>query len=215
MSCFEQSTFLQNAAIVNQEILLRACTKMNWQTEQRNGELWVSQSQSQATLFGEPILRLKGNTVIWNTYYQTNGMQQVDALRSTYMQLYNEMRVEYAREAILSEFRKVGFSFVDDLQFHANDFEKYRFSMKGRSKLKGETEPVSSIQFTILSDGTVRTSSDYIPEDIHILADEAMATLENTFGNPRAIQPKDIPAKYRGKTFCHAKTNVQLKQGRK
>ncbi len=215
MSCFEQSTFLQNAGVMNQDLLIQACKELKWKAEMRNGELWVSQTGQLAMMVGEPMLRLIGNTVIWNRYYQHEGQQKADALRSTYLKLEAEMRVEYARTGILEAFRKAGFSYVEDIRFRPDEKQKHRFFMKGRSKLPQETEPAASNQFTILSDGTVQTSSDYIPEDIHILADKAMEELEAAFGNRRSIEPKNIPAKYCSKAFCHRKDVIELRQGKK
>ena len=216
MSCFEQSTFLQNVGIVDQQLLIQACAALQWRTETLGKELRVFPPENLMTYFqGEPALRVRGNTIIWNSYFQKDGAQKADALRLAYMQAYHAMRVQYALEAIVTSFHKIGFSRLEDFQFQPNDQEKHRFFMKGRSKLQGETEPTATIQFTILADGTVRTSSDYIPEDVHVLADQAMAMLEEAFGNPRSIQPKDIPAKYRNKAFCHRQDVIELRQGKK
>ncbi len=216
MSCFESSVFLQNSAIMDQAILVQACEKMNWKTIQRPNELWIlPPNASQTPIRNAPLIKLRGNKVTWNTYYMKDGSQKVDSLRETYQEVYNEMRVNYAFTAIKEAFKKIGFSYLEDLHFQENNEEKHRFFMKGRSKLKNETEPNSKIKFTILNDGTVRTSSDYIPEDIHILADQAMAEMETIFGNTRIVTPKKIPAKYIGKTFCHAKNVISLKQGKK
>ena len=82
--------------------------------------------------------------------------------------------------------------------------------MVGRSKLKDETEPISQIKFTILKDGSVKTDSDYIPKDIHELADKAMESLESVFGNKREINGKEIPLKYKHKTFCENKKTISI-----
>jgi hypothetical protein len=215
MSCFEQSTFLQNVGSLDQKLLIQACSTLQWKSELRGAELWVyPPAHLQAHFLGEPALRVLGNTIVWNSYFQKDGAQKADALREAYTEAYHVMRVQYAREAILTAFHAIGFTQLEDFQFQPNETEKHRFFMKGRSKIQGETEPTASIQFTILADGTVRTSSDYIPEDIHLLADQAMASLEQAFGNVRSISPKDIPAKYRSKAFCHRQDVIQLRQGK-
>lgn len=218
MSCFESSIFLQNAALMDRSLLIAACEKLGWQAQERGPEIWITPPQARQSFLqaiNEPILRLRGNTVTWNTYYYQQGKQDVQQLQAVYDQLQKEMRVEYARTAILTEFKRVGFHFLDDLHFRPTEQEKHRFFMKGESKLKDETERVAKIRFTILEDGTVRTDSDYIPEDIHRLADDAMAALEAAFSNPRKISPKEIPAKYLHKAFCHRKDVIQLRQGKK
>jgi hypothetical protein len=63
----------------------------------------------------------------------------------------------------------------------------------------------------IQADGTILTDSNYIPADVHDSADEAMEALEGKMGNKRAIQPKEIPAHYRHKAYCHPKTVIQNK----
>lgn len=216
MSCFEQSVFLQNATQMDQTLLIQACEQMNWKTKQFGQELWIIPADTNTHQFrNEPIIKLRGNKVTWNSYYMKDGRQKVEALRESYQEIYHEMRVKYALEAIKTAFKKIGFSYLEDLNFQANSAEKHRFYMKGRSKTKEETEPIAKIKFTILHDGTVRSSSDYIPEDIHILADQAMEVLEAAFGCTRTITPKEIPAKYIGKTFCHNKNVIQIKQGKK
>ena len=79
--------------------------------------------------------------------------------------------------------------------------------------MENEEENKTEIQFTILNDGSVVTDSNYIPEDIHKLADEAMLKMDNAFGNKRRegieIKRKEVPIKYQGKTQCTV--NGQLK----
>lgn len=215
MSCFESSTFIPTHEVLNQDLLIQACEKLNWQYQLKNNELVVTHAGQAGNLRGETAIRVKGNQVVWNSYYMKDGASRVDALRNEYQKLYLELRVEYARKAIISEFKKRGFSLLTDLHFQPNEKEKHRFIMKGRSKLKGETEPIAKIKFTILADGTIQTDSNYIPEDVHKLADEAMAAIESHLGTQRDIKPKDIPAKYRNKAFCKRQDVIQLRQGKK
>jgi hypothetical protein len=189
---------------------------MNWRAEDRQGTLWIFPGHIDPARFGnEPVLKLQGNTIAWNSYYLQNSQQLVDELRGSYQEMYREMRVEYARTAILAAFRKIGFHFLEDLHFRPTGQEKHQFFMKGESKLREEQERTAKIRFTILTDGTVRTDSDYIPEDIHLLADKAMAELEAAFGNARQISPREIPARYLHKAFCHRKDVITLRQGKK
>ena len=95
------------------------------------------------------------------------------------------MNVEYAKETILGEFERVGFSFKRDYDFVPNEQEVDRFFMVGYSKIENEDEKRTEIQFTILNDGAVISDSNYIPEDIHKLADEAMEKIDGAFGTNR------------------------------
>jgi hypothetical protein len=123
---------------------------------------------------------------------------------------FYELNVKYAEESIIREFKKQGWTFKSNDKFKANDNEKVSFYMVGRSKQKEETEPVSQIKFTIFKDGSVKTDSDYIPKDIHELADKAMESLEGVFGNKRKINGKEIPLKYKHKTFCENKKTISI-----
>ena len=99
--------------------------------------------------------------------------------------VFFKLNVVYAKETILKEFEGVGFTFKRDYDFVANNEEVERFYMVGVSKIENEDEKRTEIQFTILNDGTVVTDSNYIPEDIHKLADEAMLKIDSAFGTQR------------------------------
>jgi len=74
--------------------------------------------------------------------------------------------------------------------------------MVGYSKNSKEKEKRTEIKFTILNDGTVVSDTNYLPEDMHKLANEAMAKLEEKLGNKREdrdIVQKQIPIKYQKK----------------
>jgi hypothetical protein len=83
--------------------------------------------------------------------------------------------------------------------------------MIGYSEMLGETDG-TEIEFTIKYDGTIVTDSNYIPEDIHLLADKAMEGIDKAFGTIRRegvhIKRKPIPAQYQGKAYCKAGTLV-------
>ena len=138
-----------------------------------------------------------------------NAKEFVTELQETFFKL----NVVYAKETILKEFEAVGFTFKRDFDFVPTKEEVERFYMVGYSKIENEEENKTEIQFTILNDGTVITDSNYIPEDIHKLADEAMLKMDEAFGNKRRegieIKRKEVPIKYQGKTYCSA--NGQLK----
>ena len=72
--------------------------------------------------------------------------------------------------------------------------------MVGRSKDKNEDEPLAQIKFVILTDGTLATDSDYLPNDVNERAHDAMDVLEQLLGNKRIMTKKtNIPAKYLAK----------------
>ncbi len=206
MSCFESSTFLKNPDIMNQEILISACEKLGWKFTVTGNELTIFQLNSNENLRGEYAMKIVGNKVTYNTYYIQNAQSKVQELENTFY----ELNVKYAEESIIREFKKQGWTFKSNDKFKANETEKVSFYMVGRSKLKEETEPVSQIKFTILKDGSAKTDSDYIPKDIHELADKAMESLESVFGNKREINGKEIPLKYKHKTFCKNKKTISI-----
>ncbi len=206
MSCFESSTFLKNPDIMNQELLISACEKLRWKYTVTGNELTVFQLNSNENLRGEYAMKIVGNKVTYNTYYLQNAQRKVQELQNTFY----ELNVKYAEESIIREFKKQGWTFKSNDKFKANENEKVSFYMVGRSKLKEETEPVSQIKFTLLKDGSVKTDSDYIPKDIHELADKAMESLEGVFGNKREVNGKEIPLKYKHKTFCENKKTISI-----
>lgn len=206
MSCFETSTFAKNIEVMNQEVLIDACKKLGWKYSVTGNELTVYQLDSKENLRGEFAMKIVGNKVTYNTYYLKNAENKVRELQSVFF----ELNIKYAEEAIIREFKKQGWAYKSNDKFKANLEEKVSFYMVGRSKLKEETEPLAQISFTILKDGSVKTDSDYIPKDIHELADKAMESLEGIFGNKRKIIGKDIPLKYKHKTFCENKKTISI-----
>jgi hypothetical protein len=206
MSCFESSTFLKNPDVMNQGILISACEKLGWKYTVTGKELTVFQLNSNENLRGEYAMKIVDNKVTYNTFYLQNAQSKVQELQNTFY----ELNVKYAEESIIREFKKQGWTFKSNDKFKANENDKVSFYMVGRSKLKEETEPVSQIKFTIFKDGSVKTDSDYIPKDIHELADKAMESLESVFGNKREIKGKEIPLKYKLKTFCENKKTISI-----
>jgi hypothetical protein len=202
MSCFESSKFLKNPQVMNQAVLTKACQELGWKYEIRQDELIILNANQKEDLKGEYLLKVKGDVVSYNSYYMKNAKEFVSELQQQFFKL----NIVYAKETILKEFESVGFSFKRDFDFVATEEEVDRFYMVGYSKMENEEENKTEIQFTILNDGSVVTDSNYIPEDIHKLADEAMLKMENAFGNKRRegieIKRKEVPIKYQGKTQC-------------
>ena len=209
MSCFESSKFLKNPQTMNQAVLIKACQELGWKYEIRQDEVIILNANQKEDLKGEYLLKVKGDVVSYNNYYMKNAKEFVTELQETFFKL----NVVYAKETILKEFEAVGFTFKRDFDFVPTKEEVERFYMVGYSKIENEEENKTEIQFTILNDGTVITDSNYIPEDIHELADEAMLKMDEAFGNKRRegteIKRKEVPIKYQGKTYCSA--NGQLK----
>lgn len=206
MSCFETSTFVKNPYLMNQEVLALACDKLGWKYTKSANELTIYHLNGNERLGGEFAMKIVGNKVTYNTYFLKNAKSKINELQS----VFNELNVKYAEESIIREFREQGWSFKSNDKFKANAEEKVGFYMVGRSKLSQETEKVAQIKFTILKDGSVKTDSDYIPRDIHELADKAMLELENKMGSKRKIIGKEIPLKYRHKTFCENKKTISV-----
>lgn len=206
MSCFESSTFVKNPDTMNQEVLINACNKLGWKFSISNNELTIYQLNSNEDLRGEYAMKIIGNKVTYNTYYIQNANSKVSELQNTFY----ELNVKYSEESIIKEFKKQGWTYKSNDKFKPNFDEKISFYMVGRSKLKEETEPISQIKFTIFKDGSIKTDSDYIPKDIHELADKAMLELEKNIGNNRTVQGKEIPLKYKHKTFCENKRTISI-----
>lgn len=213
MSCFESSTFLKSPQVMNQEILKKACEKLHWKFEvklEHNKQvLYVYDTNQKANLKGEFALKVIDNVVTYNSYYMKNGQELIKELESEFYGL----NVIYAKETILREFQAVGFKFLPDLKFIASETEKEKFKMVATTRNSNEADKRTEIEFVIKFDGTIITDSNYIPEDIHKLADEAMLKMDEAFGNKRRegieIKRKEVPIKYQGKTYCSA--NGQLK----
>lgn len=215
MSCFESSTFLKNPLIMDKEILQKACEALKWRYElkmERQKEvLYVYDVNQKTSLHNEFALKIIDNQVTYNSYYLKNGQELSEALAATFM----ELNAEYAKETVRKSFEDKGFKYMNDFKFSENETEKYRFFMVGHSRLVEETEKRTEIQFTILKDGTIVSDSNYIPKDVHDWADAAMANIDAIFGSERIegihIKRKEIPLKYKGKTYCSPKGKIRIK----
>ena len=213
MSCWETSTFLPNPNNMKVSLLKDACQKLNWKFSVDNTVLTVWDAKQNSELYGEYALRVEGNNVTYNDYYMKNGMDKLNELKSTYMLLY----LPYLVEKIQTTFREVGYSVRVNERF-TKDATKYAsFYVVASSKLKEEKGVEGKIKFTVLTDGTVETDSNYIPSDIHEFADQAMEKLEETLTMDREIKPKPrhlIPKEQRNKAHCKAKSKkiIQIKK---
>lgn len=197
MSCFETSKFLKNPQVFSKEVLVKAAKRLNWEYKVTQDEVAITKIPNQ-NIHGEYAMKIKGSQVIYNSYYLKNGEQLVDELK----EVFYKLNVEYARSSILSEFKNVGFSLKKDYDFEPNQTEVDRFFMVGYSKNSKEKDKRTEIKFTILNDGTVVSDTNYLPVDMHKLADEAMRKLEEKLGNERNendIVQKKVPLKYQKK----------------
>jgi hypothetical protein len=97
----------------------------------------------------------------------------------------------------------------------ATEEQVEQFFMVGISRIENEDEKRVEMKFTILNDGTVVTDSNYIPEDIHKLADEAMQKIDGAFGSQRRegieIIRKEVPEKYLTKSYCTVNNKIKAK----
>lgn len=211
MSCFESSKFLKNPQVMNQVVLQKACDELGWKYEIKNNELIVQNANQTEDLRGEYLLKVNSDIVTYNSYYVKNAKEFVSELQ----EVFYKLNVCYAKEAILKEFEGVGFTFKRDYDFVATEEQVDQFYMVGISKIEDEDEKRIEIKFTILNDGTVITDSNYIPEDIHKLADEAMHKIDGAFGSQRRegieIFRKDVPEKYRTKSYCTVNNKIKAK----
>lgn len=211
MSCFESSKFLRNPQVLNQDVLKQSCDNLGWKYEIRNGDLVVTDANLSQDLHGEYLLKVSGSKVSYNTYYISDAGKYASQLQE---QFY-ELNISYSKETILREFERAGFAFKRDYDFVPNEEEVDSFFMVGYSKLENEDEKRTEIRFTILSDGAVVSDSNYIPEDIHKLADEAMSRIDAAFGTERKegvhIKRKEIPERYKTKAYCTVNNKIKAK----
>lgn len=198
MSRFESSRFVRNPQVMHVDVLKSACDTLGWTYTTKGNELLVTDAKQGTRLYGEYALKLNltTNEVTYNTYYMPNAAQKVEELQNQFYAL----NAVYAKNSLVLEFKKKGFTYKSNDHFTPTTEEVYCFFMVGRSKDKSEDEPVAQIKFTILKDGTIVTDSDYLPNDVNERAHEAMDVLEQLLGNKRIMTKKtNIPAKYLAK----------------
>lgn len=195
MSRFESSRFVRNPLVLNPDVLKKACDSLGWEYSINGDILTVSNAKQSSNLYGEYALKLdiRTNKVTYNTYYMPDAKKKVSELQEA----FNRINAVYAKEALIQEFSKKGFSYRTDFHFQPNEKELYQFFMEGQSTDIDEDEPYAKIKFTILHDGTIVTDSDYLPNDVNERAHDAMDVLEQLLGNKRIMTKKDnIPPHY-------------------
>lgn len=195
MSRFESSRFVRNPQVMHVDVLKSACNTLGWTYKVIGNELLVTDAKQGRRLYGEFALKLNltTNEVTYNTYYMPNAVQKVEELQNQFYAL----NAAYAKNSLVQEFKKKGFTYKSNDHFTPTTEEVYCFFMVGRSKDKNEDEPVAQIKFTIFKDGTIVTDSDYLPNDVNERAHDAMDVLEQLLGNKRIMTKKTkIPVKY-------------------
>ena len=211
MSCFETSTFIKDPKFFSQLAFIEAVKKMGWKYQLIKNEVIVPEIPG-VNLRGEFAMKVSNNgKLVYNSYYLKNGEELVDELKEVFFKL----NVKYSKRAVLSEFKKVGFTLKEHYNFVPNANEVESFSVIGYTKDKRESEKKTEIFFKILHDGTVISDSNYIPEDLHKLADKAFEGIDKCLGNKRRegieIKRKKIPVKYQNKAYCTVNNKIRAK----
>jgi hypothetical protein len=195
MSRFESSKFLKSPSAMNHQVLRKACDNLGWKHKVVNDELIILNTGDEQNLHGEFVLKVKGDQVIYNSYYITNGQKLVKELQKVFYPL----NVNYSKQSIIQEFEKNGFTFKRDLDFSKTDEIAEHFFMVGETKIENEETKRFEIEFSILIDGTVVTDSNYLPDDVNDMAHLAMDEIELLLGNKRVMTKKEIPVEYRNR----------------
>jgi len=195
--------------LMNQDVLKLACDALEWKYEIINDSLRVLDIGTGRIAGNEYAIMVNGNEVVYNTYYLGNAREKVNQLQ----EMFFTLNVEYVKKLVLSEFKKRGFTYKTNEKFVQNNEEKVSFFLNGRSKFKGEIEPIGEIKITILKDGTVVSDSNYLPDDVNKQAHSAMDSIDIHFGNKRVMVKKEVPLKYRERILKTTKTtNIQNKK---
>ena len=192
---------------MNQQVLKVACDNLGWQYKIINDELIIMDVGKQQDLHGEFVLKVKGDQVIYNSYYIKNGQEVVKELQSVFYPL----NVNYSKQAVVQEFERNGFTFKRDWDFTKTEDIAEHFYMVGETKIEGEEIKRYEIEFSILTDGTVITDSNYLPDDVNDLAHLAMDEIENLLGNKRVMTKKEIPVEYRNRIKSRTEEINKLK----
>lgn len=192
---------------MNQQVLKVACDNLGWQYKIINDELIIMDVGKQQDLHGEFVLKVKGDQVTYNSYYIKNGKELVKELQSVFYPL----NVNYSKQAVVQEFERNGFTFKRDWDFTKTEEIAEHFFMVGETKIEGEEIKRYEIEFSILTDGTVITDSNYLPDDVNDLAHLAMDEIENLLGNKRVMTKKEIPVEYRNRVKSRTEEINKLK----
>lgn len=192
---------------MNQQVLKVACDNLGWQYKIINDELIIMDVGKQQDLHGEFVLKVKGDQVIYNSYYIKNGHELVKELQSVFYPL----NVNYSKQAVVQEFERNGFTFKRDWDFTKTEDIAEHFFMVGETKIEDEEIKRYEIEFSILTDGTIITDSNYLPDDVNDLAHLAMDEIENLLGNKRVMTKKEIPVEYRNRVKSRTEEINKLK----
>lgn len=198
MSCWETSEFINDPEKVDRNIMIEACSRLGWKFNQINGKLVINDAKQGSTLYGESAIEIVGNRIRYNDYYMRNGAEKINELQYEYMCLY----VSHIEETIKEKFRSVGYNILPNNRFVAKETQVSSFFVVARSKLQDSKGVEARIKFTILKDGSIESDSNYIPDDIHILANEAMSSLQKIIDCKRIVSKKPrhlIPSKHKVK----------------
>jgi len=207
MSRFETSKFVRDKKLMNQGVLENACKELGWQYSIKDKVLFVYDLGIGKSFQGEYAIRVENNIVSYNTYYHGNTGSEVRKLQDK----FNELNVAYTQDLLIAEFKKMGFTYKSNMNFHQTEEEKVSFYMVGRTKKQNETEPIGEIKFTILFDGTIISDSNYLPDDVNEKAHLAMDSIDEFFGTKRIMTKKEIPLKYKGR-ITHSKNIQKIKR---
>lgn len=210
MSRFETSKFLKSPSAMNQEVLKIACDKLNWKYRIENDELIILSVGQNEKLHGEYALKVKGDTVTYNSYYLKNGKELIEELKKEFYPL----NIQYSKQTIIQEFEKNGFTFKRDWDFAVTGEVAEHFYMVGETKMESEEQKRFEIEFSILNDGTVVSDSNYLPDDVNDLAHLSMDEVEILLGNKRIMTKKEIPLEYRGRISSRTEHIQKLKSKR-
>lgn len=195
MSRFESSTFVRNVNAMSKDILIEACKELGWSYTVYADAVLVTDLGLEQKFYGEFAIKVENNTVTYNTYYLGNTYEYVSLLKEKYASL----NVEYSKKSVITAFKTKGFTYKSIPNFVPNGNIIYKFIMVGRSKDKSEEEPIGEVTFSILSDGTIISDSNYLPDDVNKRAHAAMDLIDGNFQSKRVMTKKDIPLKYRSK----------------
>ncbi len=207
MSCFESSTFRQNLTVMQHAPLLAALHDLNW-TFQEEGEVIRVSGQRYSRVKHKDywLFEVKNTEVTYKSRFFRGSRAKVGFLDRE----MSRLRVAYARMVVLRAYFSRNFLLepVNSIADGSSEVAD-RFNVVAYSLLKDETEKEVKIQFEIHKDGTVVSDSNYIPRDVHDLADEAMEEIDAAFGTERRegieIKRKAIPIAYADKAFCAPK----------
>lgn len=193
MSRFETSKFVRNSAVMRVECLKKACDKLGWKYHTEGDATLITDIGIGRSFGSEYAIKVQGDQVTYNTYYMGNTKEYVEKLQL----IYNSLNVEYSKMTIISAFKNHGFTYKDNNKFVPNGDEVSSFYMVGRSNDKTEKEPIGQVMFKILSDGTVVSDSNYLPDDVNKRAHAAMDDIDANFSSKRLMTKKEVPVEYR------------------